>query len=341
MKEIVMLVCILFSVLNADISNNKVKGQAVYEQAEKLLQTDGDGKEMRKLYKQGCELNHADSCVKYSMFLLDTRDYFNPESIYLQKACKLKDAKACAMISGYFLIAKKNKEAVYYAEKACSYGHSNSCTMLDRMSNNHSYSKYFSKKNKDYIQTAEQNMIKYCKSGNGEECKKVGDIYNPEIKGNGNKKQSFIAIDYYKKGCKLENKASCGSLADLYYSGMYSRVKKPVILELYEKGCQAYGLTDHYCQKTGKMYYYGFGTKVNYGKAMKYLKKNCDMDSLADESCFLVGSMYKDGKGVSQNIIYAAKYFKKSCEAEKIIQSQVKKPFEHNGCNAYQETRRH
>ncbi len=303
----------------------------LYEQAKFLSRDASNNTKVRELYRQACNLEHAESCYMSAIFT----GYTNPENPYLQKACELNHVDSCAQIGFSYFAGKKGstQKAIPYFKMACDGGDSDSCSLLSRIYKDGFHVEKSKNQSKYYGTIAEETMLSQCNKGNGEECKNLGDIYNPDSVLTHHKSDPAYAIKLYQTGCELGDKGSCGALGDLYYDGKYASADDETVLNLYEISCGYMSITnDHRCVRAGKIAY----LQKDYRKTVKYFEQYCTPFSLDTECSFILGNMYLKGEGVDPNINKAKNFLKQSCDIGKIIQDKTSKDVMY-GCHAYEE----
>ena len=149
-------------------------------------------------------------------------------------------------------------------------------------------------------------LKKECDNGNGKNCYELSQQKNMSVE----------TREYYlDKSCKLDYVKSCFLLGIVNnFSCMFGyKDSCKSSLEYFEKGCK---LNDGFCCKeSGKFYFQDYsevGIKQDYFRAFNYFKKACNLNEA--EGCKYLGYLYESGKGIRQNINLAVKYYKKGCK---------------------------
>ena len=309
------------------------KADKLYAKAKSLSHDASKNKKIRELYKQSCNLGHANACYRFGLVGgLNAKEVNNPENKYFQKACKLNDAEACGRIAMLYIKSDFEK-CKFYQKKACDLGSSESCVFLANIHKEGFHVKKSDAEYKMYQNKAEAAILSKCRKGDGTECKRLGDIYNPEGVVRNHKSDAAYAIRMYKAGCELSDTHACAALADLYYGGKYTKVDDREVLKLYEKASESippFAPMSYVGIRAGEIAY----MLKDYTKAARYFEKYCTPSSLDPECSFILGNIYLKGEGVEPNINKAKKFLKQSCDTAKRIQDKITEDVRY-GCRAY------
>lgn len=185
-----------------------------------------------EIYSKNCDAEIAADCRGIGMLYGDgyIDDPDKKQETYLEKACLLKDAKACSLLGNYYLynIGDKNKAEESY-DKACSMNDGDGCVNLLDM--------YALRKNPDK-KAAEKIIIqadKMCASGNAKVCVYLSDIYKRYTSvANTDLKKSF---EYSEKSCEYNNPYGCKLLGDAYSAGLGITANRGTAGAYYDKAC--------------------------------------------------------------------------------------------------------
>ena len=147
-----------------------------------------------------------------------------------------------------------------------------------------------------------------CKAGHGSSCTLLGFLYS---RGRGVVKDDKRAMEYFVKGCGLDDLEGCVYVGELAYrTGEYpnSRIA-------YQRACElGSGVA---CARAGALFEGGVGGEKLptaaaplFEKALELLKPKCPGDGAA---CYVVGWLYENGKGTPKNAGAAIDAYRAGC----------------------------
>ncbi|XP_066903853.1 cytochrome c oxidase assembly factor 7 homolog isoform X2 [Halyomorpha halys] len=179
----------------------------------------------------------------------------------------------------------------------------------------------------DYLEAINQDFDKAgkiykvnCDNSNfGRSCFKIGNYF---LAGKGGlQKSDSKAIEYYEKGCELNDFDSC--FRGGVISFLSSKSKSPIrtlkqSVDLLTKGCE--GKNKDACFHLSSLHLVGAtsGTEEiceDMAKAFHYAVKACELGNIP--ACANVSTMYRKGEGVEQNSGESEKYKKLAIEMQK------------------------
>jgi len=258
------------------IAKNEAQSLLFYKKACKLGDKNSCGKKSKEAIKkekmlkmkESCNAGRASSCYKLSSKYRYEKDE-KSRIKYLKKSCKLKYKWACKTLGELNLADKKTfKDARGYFTKACEFKDERSCNIID----------VFNAKDK-------------CNSGDALSCNKLAKTFTAT---KGFRRNYDKVVKYYKKGCKLKNKLSCKTLAEVYRNNYYEKEKEAAFF--YKKTCQLDSSDKESCRLAVIFSYYE-----------ECKNKNAD-------SCDKIGTILDLGIERRANIRGAERFFKKACD---------------------------
>jgi TPR repeat protein len=147
-----------------------------------------------------------------------------------------------------------------------------------------------------------------CKAGHGSSCTLLGFLYS---RGRGVTKDDKRAMEYFVKGCGLDDLEGCVYVGELAYrTGEY-----PSSRIAYQRACElGSGVA---CARAGVLFEGGIGGEKLptaaaplYEKALELLKPKCPGDGAA---CYVVGWLHENGKGTAKNASSAIDAYRSGC----------------------------
>ncbi len=185
----------------------------------------------------------------------------------LEKACELRQSQGCLILVEILSDADdavREPEKIFrLLEQSCELGDQTGCAYLG--------AKYGQGKGvKKDLATAERLYRSACEAGEPVGCHNLGALFLREESLDASK-----AIEAFGKGCRLEFRRSCYTLARIYDKGELVPEDIDLVVQFYQAGC----------------------------------------DSGSGESCVNLGTMYEGGDKVTQDLPRAEALYDKACEA--------------------------
>ncbi len=210
----------------------------------------------------------------------------------------------------YLIETKENNSYLlnYLCKQECGY----SCLKAFRITDN-----------QEFLKRSLFLLSNECKNGIATSCLILGDYYSKL-----NNKDK--AIEYYSKGCDLNNSVSCYRLAYIDKKSSANHLLKACKLDYpkacFDLGALYYKKNDYMnaekfldkscnlkytkgCYLLAKIY---LKDSKNIDKALNYLDKSCKLD--IENACLYIGYVYYSGKGVKKDKNKALEYFKYACD---------------------------
>jgi len=229
-------------------------------------------KKARKYLKIACKGNEERACYMLSAIYyqgLGVDKNFTIGNKYSLQACNLGNSSACQSLGYVWSVGqgtgKIDKEkSANFLDKACQGGVYFACIQLADYLSYKKPQEYQAKRVKKLYKMALNGSKKECNEKNGFACGAVGALY---ALGKGEKKNWYIAIEYFKKECQYNSKnGGCINLAYTYLNGAQER-NATKAAKLLKKGCELkFGFA---CSLLGDIYY----EKGDKNRAKSYYNK--------------------------------------------------------------------
>jgi len=247
-----------------------------------------------------CDHNLSKSCRELAFLSLEVHHSYDESEKYFLKACDLKDAKSCRLLSYIYRSKRTNKrdkkKQFNFLKKACQLGHPNACTALGH--------RYYSKINsgkidkKDLLQ-GNKSYKKACELGDQDGCYNLGTQYLNKY---GIEKDRKEAIKLFKKSCQI-NYRGCSLYLNLII-GKDLNISEFTILS---KECKSNISSS--CNNLG---FLSFEVYHDYNKAEKYFTKACHLQN--QESCKILAFLYESERIGKRDLKKSFYYFDKACK---------------------------
>ncbi len=234
---------------------------------------------------KACKLDSALGCralgVGYKFGVGNEPDSKRAMQNYV-KSCKLGDGGGCYNVGIMYEkaqgVAQDFQKAQEFYRKSCDLHFSGGCEQLKSLE---------SKNKKDELDDNAKSEESKCAKNIGESCSRMAFFYTHGLQGAS--KNQAKAIEYYEKGCKLDNADSCYQLALLFMVGQGVAKDFSKALEYALKSCDLGQYHSRFaCLSVGNIYEMGSvlgakPVKIDARKALLYYKKSCDMG--AEQGC--------------------------------------------------------
>jgi TPR repeat protein len=159
-----------------------------------------------------------------------------------------------------------------------------------------------------------EDLRKTCSGGNGEACYKAGDLLSESKI----QEEQLEALDFWKKGCKLNFGKGCFEVGNTYLSAALmlkeeNKQKKEFLIiaeDYYKKG----GNLEHGASlfQYGLFLEEGLSQKTDKASAMKSFIASCQNNY--GDACYKLALKNYRGIGIKQNYRDAINYAKKACD---------------------------
>lgn len=247
-----------------------------------IAQKKGDYKKVIQLYKEACDLNNKDGCLKIGLLYLYGKGTEKNEILaekFLTKACKIGDGATCNIIGalfsqGLFSEQKENEYTDYslgikFFTKSCDKGNMKGCLILASF--------YLNGKG------VEQNYSKAAQL--------FQKIYNA------NQDDNIYAEATYNLGV-------------FYDDGKGVEQNRSKAVQLFEKAC--YASYEQGCFNAALAYMKGKGVEQDYFSAREFFSKSCEMG--LSNGCAILAILYINGQGGEKDIYKGTKLLMKACD---------------------------
>lgn len=283
-------------------------GYAGYKYRYSLL---GDKNVFRaeKFLKMGCELDDPNSCNELGKIYSYDNDLKNEKKsvIFYEKGCSLENAESCDHLAlkyaGGFGVEENKEKAVEFYKKACMFG-KRRIDFISSPCHEAGMEYIYGEIVKKDINTAVSLFKKGCNLNFKYDCSSLAFEYDLGTYLPKNKPE---AIKYYQKACDLNEPYSCFVLAETHRTDLnYYDIKKSI--QLYKNICEMNTLVSgNDCYQAGKYIYFGYENPQNIDKtqAIEYLNKACDNSSAA--GCLFLAKIYSGKLDNDKAIEYSNK----------------------------------
>lgn len=189
-----------------------------------------------RFFSEGCKLNDAAACSAIGDIYYGgdgiKQDYAKARQWY-NKACDLNNVDACGLLGYMYFtgtgVAQNHDQYMKYYAKQCTLGGKKGCETVAMNGQ---------KRDKKYYKDINTVLSEDCGRGSGDACAAMGAMYDL---GNLVKRDSEIAVDFFKKACNFKNYFGCYVAGSMYEEGKRLEQNLSAARRFYKRACDLDG----------------------------------------------------------------------------------------------------